>query len=220
MEKISAVVFDLDGTLLRTEHFQWKGWVEALKPLGIRMSARDYYDYTGKSGILIEDMLVKRYSLEIGRGSLLAKKQHFLEKWFRTENLYWMPYARSAINFFKGKGLKVAVATSSPKEEMHLKLRRAGAEKLFDQSICQDDVKRGKPYPDIYLFACDRLGMAPENCIAFEDTYNGFKSAKDAGLKVAVIPNPYSRAQDFSSAWRVFASFKEAMNSISKEDVL
>lgn len=135
-------------------------------------------------------------------------------KWFKTEKISLMPYAKEAVELFKSNGLKIALASGSPWKEVMLKLRNTSLSGLFPLVITGSDVERGKPYPDIYLLASKRLGLRPSECISFEDTQAGVESAKAAGLKCFAIPCEYTRQQDFSKADGIFESLEEAVRMV------
>ncbi len=209
---IHAVVFDLDGTLLRTEHLQWKGWNIALKASGSRhhITKKQYQKFCGRSGHEIEKEIISSFNLRLRPGALLSKKEHFLHSHFSREPLHWARGARAALSFFKRRGLPIALATGGKRKEMMKKLRKLNAHLHFDALVCLSDVKKGKPHPDIYTEACRRLHVSPSAALAFEDTSSGVQSASRAGLKVVAIPTIYSSSQDFSRAWAVCKSFKQA----------
>ncbi len=211
MKTIKAAIFDLDGVLVDTEYYQWQGWVRALKPYRVTLSKEEYFEYAGKRGDIIEGELAGKYSLSVKKGSLHeAKKKQMLE-WFSSEKIKLMPYAGEAVEFFAKKRLKIALASGSPREEVMLKLKNTGLMRLFPVIVTGSDVERGKPYPDIYLLAAEKLRLKPGECIAFEDTQFGVQSAKDAGLACFAIPCEYTRKQDFSGAGKIFRDLKEAV---------
>ena len=213
---IRAVVFDLDGTLLRTEHLQWKGWNMALKAAGFlhRLTKKQYQKYCGHSGHEIEKKIFEAFSLHLRPGVLLAKKERFLHRHFSTRPIHWAPGARTALRFFHLHNIPIALATGGKRKEMMKKLRKLNAHLHFDALVCLSDVRRGKPAPDIYLLACRRLRVSPKDALAFEDTSSGVLSASRAGLKVVAIPTPYSSGQSFSKAWARCKSFKQAISKI------
>jgi len=210
---IKGVIFDLDGVLVDTEYLHWQGWVEALKPYGKTISQREYVHYAGKQGDIIEGELIKELQLPVGKNELLQRKIVLVSDWIIAKPLQLMPFAENAVRHFLKKNVKIACASGSPKDEALLKLKKAGLLSLFHQVISGSDVKKGKPFPDTYLLAAEKLGLLPEHCLAFEDTQYGVASAKSAGLFCYAIPNEFSQGQDFSQADGVFKSLKEALAS-------
>jgi HAD superfamily hydrolase (TIGR01509 family) len=200
---IRAVVFDLDGTLLDTEGYQWKGWVLPLREFGIELTLDDYLIYAGRSGSMIDKELIERFSLGVEFGTVLAKKKVLLNKWFREEELSKMIMAEEAVKYCLDNGYQVALCSGGDIDEVRLKLERSGLLKYFDIITCGSDVTRNKPFPDVYLEAVKRLGLEPEECLALEDTQYGLQAAKDARLSCFAIPHQFSKGQDFSRADRV-----------------
>lgn len=211
MQLIKGIVFDLDGVLVDTEGYQWQGWVEALKPLGISLSKEEYFEYAGKRGDTIESEFIKNYNLKIEKGSLLKQKEKLLLEWFRSEELKLLPYAKEVVEFFINKGMKVAIASGGPKDEVFLKLKRINFYSLFSVITAGGEVKRGKPSPDIYLLSAERLRLKPEECLALEDTQYGLEAAKSAGLTCFAIPGEFSVKQNFSKADKILNNLGEVM---------
>lgn len=212
-----GALFDLDGTLLDTEHYQRQGWIEILKPFGIPLSKEEYLNYAGKAGKDAEKELIKKYNLKIKEGDLLKKKEKLLKEWMGTKPLKILPFAVEIIEFLKNKGIKLVVVSGAPKEETEVKLKRSRLSSLFEIIISGDDVKKGKPEPDIYLYGAKKINLTPNECIAFEDTQYGVLSAKRAGMICLAIPNEFSEKQDFSKADAVCKNLKEAADWVRKK---
>ena len=215
--QLKAAIFDMDGVIADTEPFQFNGWREVLKPLGIELTKKDYLDYAGDTGQYIEKKIIKKYRLKAEKGSLLREKERFLKHWFETRKLKTMPYAKEAIGFFRERGLKIGLATGSTVWETELKLRRLGMEREFPVIATRDRVERSKPHPDVYLYAAGQLGVQPAYCVVFEDTEFGLRAAKAAGMACLAIPNELAVKQDFSAADGVFKGLKEAIEFVKKE---
>ncbi len=211
---LQGAVFDVDGVLVDTEYFQWQGWREVLKPYGKSLTKQQYFLYAGKRGDIIEAELIHDLNLKIDEKTLYLKKEELLFDWINTKQIQLMPNAKDAIKFFLKKKIKVACASGSPKDETRLKLEKTGILTLFQTVVSGSDVKRGKPFPDIYLSTVESLGLNPEKCIAFEDTQYGVSAAKSAGLFCFAVPNEFTQKQDFSKADGVFKNLKEAISAL------
>jgi len=216
---LKAVIFDLDGTLLDTEGFQWLGWIEVLKPFGIDITKKEYFDYAGKTGNIIEKELVKKYNLKIKEGYLLEQKERLLMQWFKTKKISFMNFAEEAIDFFLNNNLRLGIVSGGPKDEILLKLKRVGIRDKFSIITSAQEVSKGKPHPDIYLLAIKKFNLKPEECIVFEDTQYGVESAIDAGIPCIAVPNEFSVKQDFSRATIRVKNLEEGVNWV-KENLL
>jgi len=211
---IRGAVFDLDGTLLRTEIFQYLGWKVPLHDrFGANLTIEEYSRrHCGKSSNEIAPALISRFRLKTTPEELISEKEKLLPIWYRSRKLAWCPYARTALEAFAKSQLRTAVASGSKKSEILLKLERVDALDLFNAIASKEDVGgKGKPHPHIFLYAADKLNIPSHYCVAFEDTRVGVISAKKAGLYVVAIPNEFTLLQDFSQADEVFSSFRQAM---------
>lgn len=212
---MEGALFDLDGVLVDTESYQWKGWVEVLNPYGIALSKQDYISsYAGKTGALIEKELTEAYNLEVSAGSLLGKKENLLLDWFENKKIDLMPYARESLERVKSKGFKVAVVSGGPRKEVDLKLKKTGLIKLVDATATATEVQRGKPFPDVYLLGLEEIGLQNNQCFAVEDTQYGVEAAVNADLKCFAVPTEFSEKQDFSKAEKKCSNLKEVIDSI------
>ena len=110
---------------------------------------------------------------------------------------------------------KVIVTSSRPEEKMP-ELERLGIGQYFDGFVSVEEVKRGKPFPDVYLFACSRLGLDPGECLAIEDSPNGVRSAYDAGVKVVMVPDLTGPTDELRRMCRVADRIEEVMEYLKK----
>ena len=93
------------------------------------------------------------------------------------------------LEFLKSNNLKIAVATSTSAPTAHKIIRMAGVYDYFDAFVCGDDVRNGKPHPEVFLTAAERLSLPPTECVAFEDSINGIKSAHSAEMTTVMVPD-------------------------------
>jgi len=212
LNKIKGVIFDLDGVLVDTEHYQSQAWIEVLKNYHISLSQKDMLNYKGKSAEVIEEELKKKYGLEIKKGELVQKRNKKVLEIFKNKEIKLMPYSKDAVEFFKKQGKKLAIASTGAKKEVLLKLQKTDLLPYFLAVTSRSDVKKGKPYPDIYLIATKKLDLKPKECLAIEDTQPGVESAKSAGLFCFAVPNEFSKNQEFLRADKVFQNLKEVVD--------
>jgi HAD superfamily hydrolase (TIGR01509 family) len=217
INNIEGVIFDVDGVLVDTEKYQWLGWVEPLKKYKKSLTKQEYFKYAGKQGDVIESELIRDFNLPIEKNTLLTEKELLLIKWFKNKSLKHMPYAKEALEFFLKNNVKLAAASGSPREEALLKLKRTELLLLFEFIIGGSEIKRGKPFPDIYLQAAKMLSLNPNKCLAFEDTQYGVESAKSAGLFCFAVPTEFSAKQDFSKADEIFENLGDAITFLNED---
>ncbi len=111
-----------------------------------------------------------------------------------------LPGAKSLLEESVARQLKLGVASSSPHWWVDPQLERVSLHGFFGAIVCREDAPNAKPDPDLYLAACDELGVAPSEAVAFEDSPNGVKAAKRAGLFCIAVPNKVTRGLDLSGA--------------------
>lgn len=212
-DKIKGIIFDLDGVLFDSEYYQWQGWVEPLRKYGIELTKEMYFKYAGKSWKPIEAEMIKDFNLDLKERDLWDEKKKLLEKWFNEKAMPLMHFSRETVEFFANDPrYKVALCSGGDKDEIVTKLEKNDFLKYFPIIAAGSDVEKSKPFPDIYLLAVEKLGLKPEECLAFEDTQYGLQAAKDAGVACFAVPNEYSAEQDFSRADKVLSSLKEGVD--------
>ncbi len=215
--KFKAVIFDLDGVLVDSEGFQYRGWLPALKRFGVELSKEQYFDYAGKSGAVIEAQLIEDFNLPAKKGELLEDKEKLLMQWFKEEPLERKPFAEEAVKEAIDAGFKVAVCSGGPKKEILMKLENVGLRQYFEIVTGSEDVAKSKPAPDTYLKAAELVGFEPASCVAIEDTEFGTASAKGAGMACVAIPSEWSARQSFEKADKICKNLKEAIEWIKEQ---
>jgi HAD superfamily hydrolase (TIGR01509 family) len=112
-------------------------------------------------------------------------------------------------------GLRKAIATSTARERAIYKLKLSRVPGAFEAVAGGDEVARGKPAPDLFLLAARRLGLPPEECLAFEDSDPGVLAARDAGMRVVIIPDQKPPSPEAAAAaWRILPSLEEAARQL------
>jgi HAD superfamily hydrolase (TIGR01509 family) len=185
---IEAVVFDLDGVLIDSEHV----WDEARQSLaeerGGAWTENASRDMMGMSSLEWSRYMRDDIGIDETPEQISAEVVRRLERIYRDE----LPLLDGAVEAVERVAARwpVAVASSSNRELIDLVLSLSGLARLFAATVSSEEVPRGKPAPDVYLEAARRLGVAPERCAGVEDSENGILSAKAAGMRVLAIPNP------------------------------
>ena len=186
-----AVVFDMDGVITDTEKLYRRFQLEEGKKLGIpddvmvvaceRIAGGT--KYTNKKSF--EDVVGMGIDYFDFREAVVNK----LDAHIRAHGVELKPGVADTLKYLKEKGVKVGLATSTVRERATGYLKAHHIDRYFDELVFGDTVAHGKPAPDIYLKACEKLGEVPENCIAVEDSKNGILSAHNANMSVIMIPD-------------------------------
>jgi HAD superfamily hydrolase (TIGR01509 family) len=184
---IEAVVFDLDGLLIDSEHL-WDGAREALaRERGGRWHDRAQADMMGMSSLEWSRYMHDRIGLRESPEEISAEVVRRMEALYR-ERLPLLPGAREAVERVAARW-PLGLASSSNRPLIDLTLELSGMAPYFRATVSSEEVARGKPAPDVYLDAARRLGVDPTCTAAIEDSQNGILSAAAAGMRVVAIPN-------------------------------
>ena len=187
MSPTEAVIFDLDGVLVDSEHV-WDGVREELaRERGGRWHERAQADMMGMSSLEWSRYMHDVIGLPEPPEEIDAEVvRRMLARY--TEDLPLVEGAVDAVRRLAGS-YRLALASSSNRPLIDAVLEAAGIAGLFEATVSSEEVERGKPAPDVYLEAARRLGVAPERCTAIEDSANGIRAAHAAGMRVIAIPN-------------------------------
>lgn len=185
---IKAAIYDMDGTLVDTEHLGLVAWDKAAEQLGADVPRELAKQFIGRARPSVVDMLVEHLGsrpLSEAVYDLHRDIQFELSK----EQLDTKPGAIESLRALHEEGYRIALATSSRRQTVDYNLNRFGIMDLFEVITCGDEMERGKPHPDIYLLTAERLGIDPVECAVIEDSANGVKAGHAAGMHVYMVPD-------------------------------
>ncbi|ADT89351.1 HAD family hydrolase [Vibrio furnissii] len=184
-----AAIFDMDGLLLDTERVCIEIFEQACQAVGVPFLRDLYLSVIGRNAAGIEATLRAGYGPDLDymqlhnewrtRYNAVVKHQAIPVKQGVIELLEWL----------KAEHIPTAVATSTQRDVASIKLRLSGLDRYFDAVATGCEVSQGKPHPEIYLLAASRLDVAPAQCLAFEDSNNGVRSAVAAKMIAYQIPD-------------------------------
>ena len=205
---IEAVVFDMDGVLVDSEQV-WDDVRESLaKERGGRYDERAQRDMMGMSSVEWSRYMHDRVGLTESPEEI---NRIVVERMLRRYEAGppWIPGAIAAVQRIAAE-FRLGLASSSNRELIDAVLDAGGVTELFAATVSSEEVARGKPAPDVYLEAARRLGVDPAACVAIEDSHNGIRSAKAAGMACIAIPNErFPPGEAAAEADLVLASIRE-----------
>lgn len=185
---LKGAIFDHDGLMFDTEKIWQKNWNLVAREMGITLPDEFKKEICGSNGQHTLDVIQKYYHVEDGReirDRVIESVAHD-----EIENPIEMKEGLlDILEMFQKHGVKMAVASSSPKEMILMNLKRSHLEKYFEVVVSGKDVKHGKPAPDIFLLAAEKLGIDPKECYVFEDAYNGIQAGVSAGAQTIMVPD-------------------------------
>jgi len=194
---ISAVVFDLDGLMLNTEDVFELAGQELLQRRGKQMTDAIRHRMIGRRPHEAFAALTELTGITEPIEDLLDETRELFAI-FAEQHLACMPGLIELLELIDNRQLPRAVATSSPRTYMETLLNRFDLLEPFTVTLTAEDVTHGKPHPEIYLTAAQRLGIAPSSMLVLEDSEAGTQAAAAAGAFVVAVPNEHTSFGDFS----------------------
>ena len=182
---MEAVIFDVDGVLVDSYAAHFASWIRLGKETGITLTEEQFAESFGRRS---RDV-IRRYWGH-GKDSEVERLDRRKEGLFREileENFPGMDGARELIEALAAAGTKIAVGSSAPKENVDLVLDRLGERHHIQAVVTGEDVQRGKPDPQVFLLAAERLGVPPDRCVVIEDAVPGIEAARSAGMKAVAL---------------------------------
>lgn len=179
----------MDGVMLDSEKLYVRFWCEAAQSLGFPMKREHALGIRSLARVFAIEKLQGWFGTEFDYDAVRNKRIELMDKYVAENGIEAKSGAKELLIWLKQNGYKTALATATPVDRASLYLKQVGLLEFFDVICSAREVKRGKPEPDIYLLAAKRLGLAPGECMALEDSQNGVRSAFAAGCKTVLVPD-------------------------------
>lgn len=195
---IKAVISDMDGVMLDTEKLYVRFWCEAAQFYGYPMQKEHALGIRSLARPFAIAKLQGWFGEEFDYDAVRNKRMELMDSFVQEHGVEAKRGAKTLLEWLKTNSYRVALATATPVERAKLYLRQVGLLDYFDEIVSARMVAKGKPEPDIYLYAAAQLGLPPEECLALEDSQNGVRSAAAAGCKTVLVPdldNPEAELQ-------------------------
>ena len=182
---LDSIIFDMDGLLIDTEIISYQLYSALLAPYGFTVSLHDYAEtYSGKTEEKNVTTLLEHYPLPLSREECFARISA-MEKEFLAKGVALKPGAKELLTYLKEHGYKIALASSSIADRAY--------------GILDLPKGRGKPAPDIFLIACQKLGTTPARALVLEDSEAGIQAAHSARIPVLCVPDLHHPAPAYES---------------------
>jgi len=182
MKKIDAVLFDMDGVIFDTESVYLDIWTKVFKKYGYIMTLDVYISVMGTGRKNVIKTFLQIYGEDLPIAEMYIEKDKKLEEVIRNGLVPTKQGAKDILNYFKQNNYKIALATSAKRDRVERQLKMADMIGIFDDIVCGDDIKNGKPNPEIFLKAAQKLCVDPGKCLVIEDSPAGIKAAFNAKM--------------------------------------
>lgn len=187
--KIKAVLFDMDGVLIDTEKYLTEFWRQAAKEQGLLLTKEDSYLFRSFSSKYAAPWFEKTYGDQYDYWAIRERRKELMSEHLKKHGIEKKDGVDEVLHTLRKEGYQTAVVTATDEERTRSYLNEIHILDLFDDIVCATMVERGKPFPDVYRYACEKIQRKPEECIAVEDSPNGVHSAWEAGCHVVMVPD-------------------------------
>ena len=186
---IKAIIFDMDGLMIDSERVTFECYQERLKDMNLTMDEEFYKTLLGKPIKGIYQRFYDVYGNDFPIENVIQDVHQLMAERFETEGVPVKKGLVELLHYLKDNNYKTIVATSSNRDRVDQILAQAKITEFFDDSICGDEVTKGKPNPEVFLKSCQKLGVNVDEAIVLEDSEAGIQASYDANIKVICIPD-------------------------------
>lgn len=207
---IKCVFFDMDGVLVNTEPVHYEIWKQVFGEFGVTIDYEHYKGCIGSNHQYLYELIRQGYGVDFReRPEVLERFKELKDQYIMQKGLPEIPGAAEVVRSLKEKGYHMAIVSSSPLKYIKLVAERMGLLECFEQFFSGEGISHPKPAPDIYLNAAKAFGTEPAECVVLEDSENGSRAAKAAGMICYGFFNPDSGEQNLAAADQIFDRFDQ-----------
>jgi HAD hydrolase, family IA, variant 3 len=217
---IKAVLFDMDGLMVDTESLATEAFIHSAKKQG--------YDMTKEETLLVLGFTTKSIyefwenyfkNSDVSGKQLVDDHYKYIENILFTTGPRKMPYIEELLKYLKENNYKVAVASSSNMNHIINNMEKTGLKKYIDGFASGAEVENGKPAPDVFLLAAERLGVKPEECLVLEDSKAGVIAGSSAGGKVIMVPDMFKPDEECKErTYRIVGNLGEVISILEEKN--
>lgn len=217
---IKAVLFDMDGTVFDTEPIYRRGWIRAAKEVGFDVDMDLFFArICGLNMTDIAACVYRFYGDDTPFEQMRTLRRGYLDEDLESGILPFKSGAPEIFGELKKRGIKLALATSTGRKTVDRYLQMSGLEGVFDAIMTGETVTHGKPHPEIFLTAAERLGIAPAHCVVVEDSHHGIHAGHAAGMKTVMVPDLQPCTKEIESLlWHRCDTLSDLIPLIDKEN--
>jgi beta-phosphoglucomutase len=189
-----GLIFDMDGTLVHNMHFHQQAWLAFLEQHGIRVTDAEFHE---KNAGTILEVVPKFFEGLTDRDEIirLGRQKEALYRDLYRPHVKPLPGLREFLEAARDGGIKLALATAADQPNIDFTLEELGLTAHFDAITGAEEVKKGKPDPEVFLISARKLGLTPTECIVFEDSHVGIRAGLAAGMPVIAMATTHTREE-------------------------
>jgi beta-phosphoglucomutase family hydrolase len=206
---IDTVIFDMDGVIIDSEPIHMEIEQEIFNSLGITIPKEKHFTFVGTSTKNMWEAIITEYNLDIDLDEIIRRNKSSYRKKLTETSITPIDGVSPLIKTLHESGFKLALASSSIPEEIETVLNMFSLNSFFQKVVSGSHVQYSKPHPEIFLHTARELNSLPQNCLVIEDSENGVRAAKSAGMKCIGFRNLNSGNQNLELADKVITSFSE-----------
>ena len=217
---IKAVLFDMDGLMVDTESLATEAFIHSAKKQGYDMTKEETLMVLGFTTKSIYEFWENYFkNSDVSGKQLVDDHYKYIENILFTTGPRKMPYIEELLKYLKESNYKVAVASSSNMDHIINNMEKTGLKKYIDEFASGAEVENGKPAPDVFLLAAERLGVKPENCLVLEDSKAGVIAGSSAGAKVIMVPDMFKPDDECKEkAYKIVNNLGEVINMLEENN--
>lgn len=191
--EIKAVLFDMDGLMVDTESLSTEAFINSAKAQGYNMTKEETLKVLGFTKASIYQFWIDYFQgTNVDGKKLVDDHYEYIENVLYTVGPEKMPYVEELLKYLRENNYKIAVASSSDTADIKNNLEKTKLEKYIDEIASGAEVENGKPAPDVFLLAAERLGVDAKDCLILEDSKSGIKAGKASGAMVFMVPDMFT----------------------------
>lgn len=215
---MKAVILDMDGVIIDSEPLHQEIEKELLEELGGKMTRKDQQGFVGTTDHYMWSTVKERFNLTPTVDEMIAsKKKRFMDQ---IDTITLIDGFKQVLDIFANEGYLIALASSNNRKAVDQIIKQFDLADYLEFAMSGEDVKEGKPHPEIFLKTAEAMKVDPAECLVIEDAKNGVEAAKAAGMKCIGFNHPHSGKQDLSKADLIIDDYKEfdleAVNKLFK----